>query len=319
MFFSVIVPVYNKAPYVRKAIRSILSQTCTDYELVIMDDGSVDDSFSVAQEAIDGHDNCVVYRQPNFGVSMARNNAVELSHGDYLCFLDADDWWEPSFLECISSLIRAFPDAGIYGTNYTIVNETKHKTRVASIGVEPGFERGYINYFHAYAKGMYMPLWTGAVCLPRRVFVEMGGFNRQLKLGEDFDLWVRIAFKYKVVFLNMPLSNYYQDSAPQWRAVGRLQEPSCHMLWNLGYLEEEEKRNPDYKQLIDNLRTAALLPYYLSKQYREDAKKELDKVDWDGQTKSIRSLYRIPIPLLRFRQYLLKMGSMVKQWIIKHI
>ena len=193
MRFSVIIPLYNKAPYVAKAIASVLSQTFIDYELVIMDDGSKDDSYNAALKAIEGKPNCHLYKQDNAGVSMARNNAVARSHGDYLCFLDADDWWEQSFLKEMSKLIEEFPDAGIYGTNYTIVKETNHKTRVASVGVEDGFDRGYINYCQVYAKTMYMPLWTGAVSIPRIVFEEMQGFPKGIKLGEDFLLWIRIA------------------------------------------------------------------------------------------------------------------------------
>ena len=319
MKFSVIMPLYNKAPYVAKAIDSVLSQTFTDFELVIMDDGSSDDSFDVAQKAINGWDNCFIHRQQNAGVSTARNNAVSLAQGEYLCFLDADDWWDPTFLESISSLIDEFPEAGVFGTNYTIVNETRHKTRVASIGVDPGFEKGYINYCMVYAKGMYMPLCIGSVSVPRVLFDELGGFKRQLKFGEDFDLWIRIALKYKVAFINLPLFNYNQDSAPKWRAVGHLQKPSTHMLWNLDYLDLEEKTNMEYKQLIDNLRTFALLPYYVSKQYREDARKELNKVDWSRQPRKTRELYQKPIPYLAFRQCLLSFGSFVKLWVNKII
>ena len=318
MRFSVIMPLYNKAPYVVKAINSVLSQTFADYELVIMDDGSSDGSIDVATEAIKGYKNCHIHRQQNEGASTARNNAATLSQSDYLCFLDADDWWEPTFLTEMSELIDEFPEAGIYGTGYTIVNETKHRTRVASIGVEPGFKKGYINYCQVYANSIYMPLWTGAVCIPSSVFKEMGGFKPYLKLGEDFDLWIRVALKYKVAFLNVPLSNYFQDSLPQWRAVGHLQKPNSHMLWNLGYLEDVEKSNSDYKQLIDNLRTFGLLPYYISTPYREDARKELDKVDWSRQPKKTRDLYKRPIWYLRLRQWLLCFGSFIKQWYLRN-
>ena len=151
MRFTVIIPLYNKAPYVSKAIGSVLAQTFTDYELVVVDDGSKDDSAEMAAKAMAGRTDCRLIRQANAGVSMARNNGVAASRGDYLCFLDADDWWEPTFLEEMSKLIAEFPDAGIYGTSYTIVNETKHKTRVAPIGVEAGFGKGYINYCQVYA------------------------------------------------------------------------------------------------------------------------------------------------------------------------
>ena len=185
MKFSVIIPLYNKAPYVEKAINSVLAQTFTDFELIVMDDGSKDGSFEVAKRAIENHGNCHLYRQQNAGVSVARNNGVSLSQGKYLCFLDADDWWEPTFMEEMSKLIEEFPDAGIYGTNYTIVNETKHKTRVAKIGVEEGFERGYINYCQAYTKTMYMPLTSISVAIPmdsNRVEAKGGVFEQALGL-----------------------------------------------------------------------------------------------------------------------------------------
>ena len=313
MRFSVIIPLYNKAPYVAKAIGSVLAQSFADYELVIVDDGSKDDSFEVALRCIDGHPNCHIYRQVNRGVSVARNNAVALSQGQYLCFLDADDWWEPTFLEEMSRLIEAFPDAGIYGTNYTIVNETRHKTRVASVGVDPGFEKGYINYCQVYAKTMYMPLTSITVSIPRSVFEEMHGFPKNIKLGEDFMLWIRIALNYKVAFLNKPLAYYNQDVDGANRGVGRLHQPQEHMLWNLGFLEEQEKINSDYKQLVDNLRSYMLLPYYLSKVYHEDARTELAKVDWGRQTDKMKNQYRKPLAWLRMEMWLRGVGSKLKQ------
>lgn len=312
MRFSVVIPLYNKAPYVAKAIQSVLSQTFTDFELVIVDDGSKDESAEIAAKAIESHANCRLIRQENQGVSMARNNGVAVSQGNYLCFLDADDWWTPTFLEKISRLIEEYPEAGIYGTNYTIVNETKRKTRVANIGVEEGFEKGYINYCQAYAKTMYMPLWTGTVCIPRNVYDEMHGFPKGIKLGEDFLLWIRIALKYKAAFLNQPLAFYNQDVDAANRGVGRLHDPKEHMLWNVGFLLEEEKTNSDYKQLIDNLRTYGLFPYFLSKEYHEAAKQELEKVDWEKQTGTIRRQYKQPEALIRLRFGLKKLGSQIK-------
>lgn len=302
-----------------KAIESVLAQTCTDYELVIMDDGSLDDSFEIASKAIGGRSHCKIYRQQNAGVSMARNNAVALSHGTYICFLDADDWWDSTFLEKMTGLIIDYPEAGIYGTGYTIVNESLHKTRVAPIGIDPGFEKGYIDYFQVYAKTLAMPLTSISVAIPRNIFVEMQGFPKGIKLGEDFLLWAHIALLHKVAFLNQPLAYYNQDSNEQWRATGHLHDPSSHMLWNLGDLSEVEKCNADFKLLIDNIRTYSLFPYYLSKRYRDIAKKELDKVDWEKQTSRTRSLYRLPISFLRFRQWSLGIGSNVKHWIFRHL
>jgi len=312
--FSVIIPLYNKAPYVRKTVESVLRQTFDDYELVIIDNGSNDGSSEIVASFTDPRIR-IVRLEENVGVSNARNKGVSLSSSPYITFLDADDWWEPTFLEEMARLIERHPDAGIYGTGYYIVKNGKKK--VAPIGVENGFSEGDVNYCRVYAKTLCMPLTSITVSMPRAVFDEMGGFKPHLKLGEDFDLWIRIALKRKVVFLNKPLSNYNQDVDVTYRGTHHLRDPKEHMLWNLGYLEPVEKTNPDYKQLIDNLRTYGLLSYLLTKQYRQAARQELAKVDWDRQPIATRRIYRLPIWILRCRQRILIIGSRLKQTMLQ--
>ena len=314
MTFSVIIPLYNKAPYVRKTVESVLRQTFDDYELVIIDNGSNDGSSEIVAGFTDSR--IRIFRlEENVGVSNARNKGVSLSTAPYITFLDADDWWEPTFLEEMARLIEHHPDTGIYGTGYYIVKNGKK--RLAPVGVDEGFVEGEINYCAVYAKTLCMPLTSITAAMPRSIFDEMGGFKSHLKLGEDFDLWIRITLKHKVVFLNKPLSNYNQDVDITYRGTHHLRAPKEHMLWNLGYLESEEKTNPDYKQLIDNLRTYGLLSYLLTKQYRQAARQELAKVDWDRQPIATRRLYRLPVWILRLRQYMLKLGSRIKQHIVR--
>ena len=299
MRFSVVIPLYNKSSYVTKAIDSVLSQTFADYELIIMDDGSKDDSYDVASKAIEGRANCHLHRQENAGVSMARNNAVALSQGDYLCFLDADDWWDSNFLTEMSGLIDACPEAGIYGTGYTIVDEARNRTRVAPIGVEPGFERGYINYCQVYAKTLAMPLWTGAVCIPRAVFDEMLGFPKGIKLGEDFLLWIKIALKYKVAFLNKPLSFYNQDVEAVNRGVIRKgYDPDTFMTFHFDQFEEDEKKNPDLKVLLDRLRVYSLLRFRFSNSHKDRVNREIAKVDFSHVDRKYKCFYRLPFPII---------------------
>lgn len=313
MRFSVIIPVYNKGPYVKKALSSVLGQVFRDFELVVVDDGSSDDSLAVVESALN---ECTiphqVIHQENAGVSMARNNGVIASCGDYVCFLDADDWWAPSFLERMDELIRDYPDAGIYGVNYYIVKNDKCRLAVHHVNT------GYINYCQAY-KNLQMPLTSISIAIPRKVFDEEKGFKYFLKLGEDFDLWIRIAMKKQVAFLNEPLAFYNQDVDPKWRGVGHLVDPRYHMLWNLEYLENAELTNPDYKRLIDELRVLSLLPYYLSKNYHLAAKSELAKVDWDRQPRKVSSLYSWPVFFLRIWMSAKKSGSIIKQWFLRHI
>ena len=313
MRFSVIIPLYNKAPYIKKALQSVIEQGFKGFELIVVDDGSADGSLDAARETLEasGIDFQLIH-QDNAGVSTARNNGITSSHGDYICFLDDDDWWSPSFLESMDKLINDYPDAGIYGTNYYIISRGKQRIALHIPCT------GYINYCDCYRK-LQMPLTSISVAIPRSILQETGGFNPNLKLGEDFDLWIRIALRTKVAYLDEPLAYYYQDSDPTWRGTGHLIKPQSHMLWNLGYLEVEEKTNPDYKRLIDELRTFGLMSYLLSSKYRDDARRELAKVDWSKQSKKIRFLYHCPIPFLRFRRTILKWGSRAKQWIIKNI
>lgn len=312
--FSVIMPLYNKAPYVRKAVESVVGQIYADWQLIVVDDGSTDDSAAIVESI--GDPRISLIRQENAGVGAARNRGVEASTTPYICFLDADDWWEPYFLEEMAGLIERHPDAGIYGTNYYIVKNGKE--RIAPIGVDEGFAEGEINYCRVYAKTLCMPLWTGAVCMPRKVFDEQGGFPIGIKLGEDFLLWIRVSLKHKVVFLNTPLSNYNQDVDITYRGTHHIRNPKEHMLWNLSHLELEEKNNPDYKQLIDNLRTYSLMNYLITNQYRKAAQEELAKVDWTQQPSKTRELYQKPVIYLKLRMQVLKIGSTVKQ-LLKHV
>jgi glycosyltransferase involved in cell wall biosynthesis len=118
--FSIIIPLYNKAPYIAKAIQSVASQTFQEFELIVIDDGSTDDSYSIARQMLDALNPPLggwgAVHQENQGVSTTRNNGVKLAKFPYICFLDADDWWEPTFLEEMKVLIDAFPEAGIYGS-----------------------------------------------------------------------------------------------------------------------------------------------------------------------------------------------------------
>lgn len=313
--FSVIIPLYNKAPYVRKAIESVIEQTYKEWELVVVDDGSIDGSGDIVKAIHNSRIRLV--RQDNAGVSAARNRGVAESTAPYICFLDADDWWEPTFLEEMARVIERHPNAGIYGTSYYIVKNGKK--RIAPIGVGNGFGEGEINYCRVYAKTLCMPLTSISVCIPRKVFDEVGGFPTSIKLGEDFMLWLSIALKHKVVFLNKNLSNYNQDVDVTYRGTHHLHPPKYNMLWRLGEYEPLEKTNPDYKQLIDNIRTYSLMNYLLVKQYRDAARKELAKVDWRLQPTDTRRLYQKPIPYLKLRMQFFTLGSKVKQFLIKHV
>ena len=348
MKFSIIIPLYNKAPYVRKALESVLAQTYTDFELIIVDDGSTDDSASIVQQFIDerlkvkGEETSgavtstynlspITYKlsvrlitQSNAGVSAARNSGVATSSGDYIAFLDADDWWEPTYLERMAQLIEDYPEAGLYACNYYY-----HKDGLNIIKVD--IPTGYFNYPKEYFKNFAMPVWTGATMIPRKVYDEMGGFPVGIKLGEDFLLWAKIAMHYPVAFLNEPLAYYNNTLPPNYRATYHLHKPEEHMLFRMEVIgsslkvkgEEDSNAeinaynlspinynlNSDWKRLIDMLRLLGLHSYWLSDEYHELAQKELDKVDMSQQYDFLVKLYRTPRWVQRLKQRLLRMAA----------
>ena len=317
--FSIIVPLYNKADYVRKALESILTQSYTNYEVVIIDDGSTDNSLSIVNDFVTTVESgrWKVESQPNSGVAAARNNGVAKSRGEYVCFLDADDWWNSTFLEEMDRLIEEYSDAGLYCTNY--VYYKPGKTQVAL-----NLQRGYMNYPEAYLQGP-MPIWTGATCMPRKVFDEMGGFPVGIRLGEDFLLWAKTAIKYKVAFCEKPLVYYNNDVPANLRATRNLHAPKYHMLFNLGEIESiVDSRlsivdRAEWKALLDKLRVSGLMAYWLSDEYHDASAAELKKVDWSRMPKSAKEQYEKPMWVIKTKRRLMEIGSYYKQKIIKLI
>ena len=312
MKFSVIIPLYNKAPYIRKALESVFAQTYTDYEVIVVDDGSTDDSCAIADEfvreamgnglwAIDEETNrqlpianrLMLLKQQNAGVSAARNNGVAASSGDYIAFLDADDWWEPTFLEKMAKLIEDYPEAGLYACNY--VYYKPGKTHVAL-----NIPTGYINYPKSYYESGAMPVWTGATIIPRAVFDEMEGFRNHLWMAEDFDLWIRIALAYKVFFWDEPLAYYNQEVQLKWRALGKLYPPLRQFAFDADYLIPYQENDRDIKHVVDMVKIVCLKKYYLSREYHQLALKELEKIDYNEyRNKSFASYLWQPLWKLR--------------------
>ena len=301
--FSIIIPLYNKAPYIEKAIRSVLVQSFQEFELIVIDDGSTDDSLDklrvLSSELREINSEFIkklrILEQKNQGVSVTRNNGVKLAKYDLIAFLDADDWWDANYLLEMNSLITKYPEAAIYASSYYKVKNSKMIP--AQIGVENGFTEGYINYFKAYSKSLWMPVTSITATLRKSVFEEMNGFSPQLKLGEDFDLWARVAIKYPVAFLNKPLAYYNQDVDQNNRGVVdfKIYEPNTHFIFNMDYLSVEENQNPDLKNLLDRLRVYTLLRYRIQNAYIREVNCEIAKVDFSKQ--SFKALLQFKLPI----------------------
>ncbi len=206
--FTVIIPLYNKEPYIKRALETVLNQTYDNFEMIIIDDGSTDEGVRIVSSIQDTR--IKVFSQINSGVSAARNRGALLAKNQYLAFLDADDTWEPNFLQEISNLIDEFPYAGIYATNNKFIYPSGKVMLESFSDLFNGNNIGIIeDYFGLFAKIQKSPFSNSNLCIPKKIYDEFGGYKEGVKLTEDSDLWCRIALKYDIAYNIRPLANYF--------------------------------------------------------------------------------------------------------------
>lgn len=207
--FSIIIPLYNKEKYIEKTIKSVLNQTVQDFEIIVVDDESTDNSIKVVEQIKDKR--IKIIKQLNGGVSVARNNGIKQSKYDYIAFLDADDLWECDFLESIKILINKYPNSGAYGTDYKLVdvNNNKEISRNKYI-----IDEKYIitdNYFKLACENLHLTASSSVV--KKEVFHNIGYFPEGYSTWEDVDMWCRIGLCYEIAFMNEEKVIYNQNVA----------------------------------------------------------------------------------------------------------
>jgi hypothetical protein len=188
--FSVVVPVYNNRATLARTVASVLVQRYTDFELIIIDDGSTDDSLSAIATIDDPRLRTIT--QERAGPGPARNAGVEASRSDWIAFLDGDDIWLNDHLEELDAIRRAHPEAGLIGTAFVVAPAgaipERLPPRTGNIGV--------VRYFDAIGNGDDV-LRTSTAALRKAAWRSVGGFG-PFPRGEDTNLWVRIALRWPV-------------------------------------------------------------------------------------------------------------------------
>lgn len=216
MSISAVIPLYNKGPHIRRALDSVRSQTAPLREIIVVDDGSTDGGGEVAQSWADPR--LIYIRQENRGEGAARNRGIAAARGELIAFLDADDAWDPDFLAAIYRLRGKFPQAGAWATAYRIVRPRGLLETPDFPVLPPGEEEGLIRHYCRH--GLYFPVWTSAVAVPRKVMQEIGGFQVDEPKGADVDAWLKIALRFPLAFSRRPRATYFQDAVNRtdgWR------------------------------------------------------------------------------------------------------
>lgn len=218
---SVIMPLYNKAQYVERAVESVLAQDCLDYELLIVDDGSTDDGVRRVQSRFNDP-RVKIIRQPNTGVGAARNRGLRESRGEICAFLDADDEWYETHLSDLLDLVGRFPEAGILATRFAWTFGDK---LVTNQGIRTG-EPCLVHDYFARSAPPGEPFINASSCGVRRdVMSAVGGFLEATPYGEDQEYWARISLSCPLAF-HPRVSAIYHYGSPgsamsrhQWSAA----------------------------------------------------------------------------------------------------
>lgn len=243
---SVVIPLFNKGPHIAKALESVLAQTVLPKEIIVVDDGSIDNG----PDIVASYSNLGVrlIRQPNQGVSVARNAGIASAQCDYVAFLDADDWWLPNHLEVIKRLALHYPDAGLLSTAHFIFRE-RSNYRPNSIFPD-NWEGQVANFFDAYTQGLSL-VNSSTACVNRRAIKYVGGFPVGVRRGEDIIVWIELALKYTMAHAEIVTAVYNQQAVNR-SDVHREFEPPGSLLY-MANLLKDSGLSPSQRQGVGKL------------------------------------------------------------------
>ncbi len=239
--FSVVISVFNKEKHISNTLHSVLSQTFEDFEIVILNDGSTDNSES---EILSFKDSRIrYYSEKNQGAGAGRNFVIKKAKGDYIALLDADDIWYPYYLEEQNLLINKYSNEVVFSTAQEIIRNNNNFPRNYSIQLKKG-ESGLLNYFKS--SKLDSIIHSSSVVIKKDFLIKLGGFNPNIKSGQDTDLWIRIGLEKNVAFSTRICSKYNFIPNSLFRSTNSISQKI-----DLTPYEIFEKDNTDLKTFLD--------------------------------------------------------------------
>lgn len=213
--FSVVIPLYNKRPYIRRAVESVLRQKFAKFELIVVDDGSTDNGAAELVDLLDPRLKLV--QQRNQGEGAARNAGLAHASGDWIAFLDADDAWMPSHLEELRRIAIAHPNAGLIST--TCIESVGPTLPVASEVAATAVTIREVDYFLEAARRIGFINAT-STAVRSDVAASIGGFSTR-RTGADLEYWVKIALIHPVAVSSRITCVYFRDTGGVMHQVAR--------------------------------------------------------------------------------------------------
>lgn len=202
MFFSVIIPTYNRREIVQRSLNSVLEQSFDDYEVIIVDNGSTDGTEEVLQDFIKQNPRITYHWQENSGSPAgSRNTGLKLAKGEWIAFLDSDDLWLPDKLQAIYAYLNSQSEINPVGIAHSAKFTVNGKV-VETRSVKKGIDSSRSCHGNLFWKGNY--ICTSAMCIRAKAIKEIGNFNASpdYAIVEDYDLWLRLARIGEIVYLD---------------------------------------------------------------------------------------------------------------------
>lgn len=233
MVFSVVIPLYNKERFLSATLRSVELQTFKDYEVIIVDDSSTDNSFNIAK-TFEKDKRFKVYTKLNGGVSDTRNFGIEKAMGQYICFLDADDIWDCSYLQEVYRLIKKYSDYDVFCLGYSSFNNVIEDAYAKyNLRKYIKTDDAVIDFFR------YSVLKKGSIALTSAVVISKKliernqlKFQKDCSMGEDVDFWVRACTLKDIVYSNKTLMFYRNSCEDSLTSLGYKSISHSYAYWN---------------------------------------------------------------------------------------
>jgi glycosyltransferase involved in cell wall biosynthesis len=200
VYFSVVIPLYNKEAYVAQTLNSVLNQTYQNFEVIIVNDCSTDNSLSVV-EKIDDSKFKIINHNKNKGLSASRNTGINAATHPYIAFLDADDYWDSTYLETIGNLIKEYPDESVFATHYRENFKGKFFVPKSKLPSSTKGKSVVINDFFKINLGRLI-LTQSCIVIHKSIFKKVGYYDEDVTFAEDIDFYIRCFFAYNLAYYN---------------------------------------------------------------------------------------------------------------------
>ncbi|MGK0252574.1 MAG: glycosyltransferase involved in cell wall biosynthesis [Mariniflexile sp.] len=288
-FFSVVISLYNKERYIENTLKSVLNQTFTDFEIIIVDDGSIDESYNIVNAINDPRINLFTIK--NQGASFTRNYGIKKADAYYIALLDGDDLWHKNHLETIFCLIEEFPNAGMYSNGYHTLLNNKYIKKPKLKGIPYNYKGIIKNYFKC---NLYNSIVNSSVVvIPKYVFEDIGLFDVDLKSGQDTYLWTQIALKYKVAINNTVTATIIKND----NSLSTSHHIKDRILFLYKFIEQE-KTNKYLKKFMDMNRYALALNFKMNNQNTE-AKSIFNNINSKNISIKQKIIFYLPNSLIK--------------------